>query len=80
MTTADEAYGFTDLEFNVICGMCRGMGITQPNKEIAEQFGIAEDVVQAATMSIFEKAGLSGRGELFEFVKAALNGELRRRL
>jgi DNA-binding NarL/FixJ family response regulator len=70
---------FTDLEVDVILGMCRGKGRTVPNKEIAEQLRIAEDVVKATMMSIFNKAGLSSRWELFEFIKGALNNELRRR-
>ena len=71
---------FTALEFEVIFGMCwSGMRWRLSNKEIAEQCGIAEDVVQRTATSAFDKIGASGRMNLFEFVRDALNRELRRR-
>ena len=80
MTPEESTENFTDQELEVILGLCRGRGRTLPNKEIAEEFGITEDIVMTTMMSIFDQTGLSGRWELFEFVKAALNSELRRRL
>jgi hypothetical protein len=78
--TADETYEFTDLEFEVIFGMCwSGVRWRLNKKEIAEQCGLTEGIVHTIMRSIFDKADLLGRGDLFGFVKTALNGELRRR-
>jgi DNA-binding CsgD family transcriptional regulator len=74
-TAAGETHEFTALEFEVICRVCSGL----PKKEIAEQCRLAEGIVHTIMRSIFDKAGLMGRGDLFEFVRTALNGELRRR-
>ena|ERR1700693_260285 len=70
---------FTDLEIEVILGLCRGRAKTLPNEEIANGLRITEGVVQETTMSISDKSGGLGRGDLFEFIKTALNAELRRR-
>ena len=75
MTTADESNDFTDLEFKFIFGACSGLG----SKGIAEEYGIAQDVVQHAMISVFDKVGVSSRLELMLFVRTRLNAELRRR-
>jgi len=75
-TTADETHDFTGLEFQVIFAVCRGGS----NKEIAQQLSMSEQVVMTVLASVYDKAGLLGRSDLVEFVKAALIGELRRRL
>lgn len=75
-TAADETHEFTGLEFEVIFAMC---STRAPKKEIAQQLGITEGIVHALMSSIFDKAGLMGRLELFEFARTALNAELRRR-
>jgi DNA-binding CsgD family transcriptional regulator len=76
MTTSDEANGFTDRELQIIFGTLRGLS----NVEIGQQHGIGEDVVVTSRASVYDKLGLSNRLDLFEFVKAALNSELRCRL
>jgi hypothetical protein len=83
--TADETQGFTELEFHVIFAMCWGWAPywRLNKKEIAQQLGLigmTEGIVHTIMSSIFEKLGSSGGWELREFAKAALNGELRRRL
>lgn len=75
-TAADETNEFTGLEFEVIFAMC---SMRAPKEEIAQQLGTTAGIVHALMASIFDKAGLMGRLELFEFARAALNGELRRR-
>jgi hypothetical protein len=71
---------FTALEFQVIFGMCwSGMCWRLNKEEIAEQLGVTEGIVHTIMRSIFEKADLMGRGDLFGFVRDALNNELRRR-
>jgi len=76
---------FTELEFHVIFAMCWGWAPywRLNKKEIAQQLGLigmTEGIVHTIMSSIFEKLGSSGGWELREFAKAALNGELRRRL
>ena len=73
MTTADET--FTDQECEVIFGICRGLA----NKDMAQEYKIPEVRVKRSMISIYDKANVCTRLELFEFVKAALNAELRRR-
>jgi DNA-binding NarL/FixJ family response regulator len=80
MTTADETHEFTEQEFQVICGVCRGLS----NLEIATQCGIAENTVKETICNIFDKLRdvpnrVSNRLELHLFARAALNNELRRR-
>ena len=75
MTTADGSHEFTELELKVILGMCTGL----PNEEIAEGYKITTDVVIKTVFGIYDKAGVSVRPELYQFVRAALNNELRRR-
>jgi DNA-binding NarL/FixJ family response regulator len=70
-----ERVDFTAQEFNFIFGVLSGL----PNKEIAQRYEMAQDTVQHATCSVYDKAGVCTRLELIEFVKTALNGELRRR-
>ena len=76
MTAADETYDFTDQEFKVIFGVLRGL----TNKDIAQHYKMAEDTAKHYMLSIYDKAGVSNRLELYEFLKAAINAELRRRL
>ncbi len=71
----DETYEFTELEFQVIFGVCWRLN----KREIAEQFGFTEQIVHTIMRRIFEKDGIGGRWELFEFARTALNAELRRR-
>ena len=72
----DETYEFTEQEFQFIFGVCSGLSI----RDIAERYEIGEDIVQRIIyQKIFDKAGVSTRMELHQFVRAALNGELRRR-
>jgi DNA-binding NarL/FixJ family response regulator len=75
MTPTDETHDFTDQELKVIFGVCSGLGF----KEMAQQYGIAHEIVKMSLISIFDKAGFATRFELVEFAKTALNGELRRR-
>jgi hypothetical protein len=73
---ADETNGFTELEFQFIFGACSGLSI----RDIAERYEIGEDIVQRIIyQKIFDKAGVSTRMELHQFVRDALNGELRSR-
>jgi DNA-binding NarL/FixJ family response regulator len=74
MTTADEAYDFSDLELKVLGGIPMGLS----NREIAQTLGITRDVAQNAMCAIFHKAGVSNRLELLLWVKTALNRKLPR--
>ena len=75
MTTADETHEFTEQEFKVIFGVCLGLS----NREVAEEYKTAEDVVKGSMFSIFDKVGVSTRLELVMLVRDVLNKELRRR-
>ncbi len=61
MTTPDEIQEFTKQEFLFIIGACWGL----PNREIAKQCEISEEIVMRIRASAFDKAGLSVRAELF---------------
>ena len=73
--TPDETDRFTALEFEVIFGVCRGL----PKKDIAEQCGLTEQIVQTTMSSAYDKTGVSNRMALVVFVMDTLNNELRRR-
>ena len=75
MTTADETYDFTEREFKVIFALCLGLS----REETARRCGITEQAVMVTRISIYDKTGVAALIELVEFVKTALNGELRRR-
>ena len=76
MTTPNEMQEFTEQELQFICGACFGLTV----RDIAERCKIGEDIVQRVIyQEIFDKAAVSNRMALYRFVKAALNGELRRR-
>ena len=74
-TTAEETHEFTELQFQWIFRACLGL----PNREIAQQLGITEGIVQTIMAGVFDKPGISNRVELVGFVSGALNAELRSR-
>jgi DNA-binding NarL/FixJ family response regulator len=66
---------FTPHELTVILALSLGMR----HKDIEENLGMAEQIVQQCRSSISDKAGVSGRPDLYQFVRDALNAELQRR-
>jgi len=76
MTTEESTETFTEQEFQVIFAVCMGGSYEQAADE---RCGIAVDSVRHHLISIFDKANISSRLELYDFVKAALNRELRDR-
>lgn len=67
---------FTPQELTVILALSLGMR----HHDIEQHLGMTEDIVQHCRTSISDKAvGLSDRLSLCEFIKNALNAELRRR-
>jgi DNA-binding NarL/FixJ family response regulator len=75
MTTADENQDFAEPELQVIFGICVGLR----NEEMAERYRIDVDAVMNARADAYHKAAVSTAVELYLFVRAALNNELRRR-
>jgi DNA-binding NarL/FixJ family response regulator len=72
----DETCEFTEQEFQFIFAVCLGLSV----RDIAARYEMGEDVVQGIIyQKIFDKAGVSNRARLQQFVRAALNSELRRR-
>jgi hypothetical protein len=71
---------FTALEFQVIFAFCWGgpPSWRLNNEEMAQQLGITEESVQRTMVGISNKVGMGLLG-LSEFVRTALNDELRRR-
>jgi DNA-binding NarL/FixJ family response regulator len=73
-----EVHGdeFTEQEFQFIFGVCSGLS----HREIAQRYKTAEDVIKSTLCGgIYDKLNVSTRMELNLVVRAALNGELRRR-
>ena len=62
----------TDLEIEVILGLCRGWMKTSSSEEIARHLGIEEGLVIKAAVDVHRRAGLT-RSNLFAFIKTALN-------
>jgi DNA-binding CsgD family transcriptional regulator len=71
----DKTHEFTDLEFEVIFGVCR----RATNSAIAAELRIAEDTTKGTMISIYDKARVTTRLELVSWVRTTLNNELRRR-